>query len=151
MADAPPQIHLTDFVAPPWLIEQTSLTFRLQPNATRVVARIRFTPNPARSGSHDLWLDGENLTLIRASIDGVALTGLDPTATGLRVAAAALKTSAFDWEAEVEINPAGNTALEGLYMSRGLYCTQCEAEGFRKITLPRPPRCHGPLCRPDRR
>ena len=135
MADAPPQIHLTDYVAPPWLIEQTSLTFRLQASATRVVSRIRFTPNPARSGSHDLWLDGENLTLIRASIDGVALTGLEPTATGLRVAAAALHTGPFDWEAEVEINPAGNTALEGLYMSRGLYCTQCEAEGFRKITF----------------
>ena len=135
MADAPPQIHLTDYVAPPWLIEQTTLTFRLQASATRVVSRIRFTPNPARSGSHDLWLDGENLTLIRASIDGVALTGLEPTATGLRVAAAALHTGPFDWEAEVEINPAGNTALEGLYMSRGLYCTQCEAEGFRKITF----------------
>jgi len=133
MADAPAQIHLTDYVAPPWLVAQVSLTFRLQPSVTRVLSRIRFEPNPARGGSHDLWLDGEGLRLISASMDGVAMTGLEPGATGLRVAAAALKTGPFVWEAEVEIDPAGNTALEGLYMSRGLYCTQCEAEGFRKI------------------
>ncbi len=135
MAIAPTQINLSDYVAPPWLVEQVSLTFRLQPTTTRVLARIRFAPNPARSGSHDLWLDGEGLRLISAAIDGVPLTGLQPGATGLRVAAAALKTGPFLWEAEVEIDPAANTALEGLYMSRGMYCTQCEAEGFRKITF----------------
>ncbi len=135
MRDTPAQIHLSDYTPPAWLIEEVSLTFRLSPDATRVLSRIRFAPNPARTGRHDLWLDGENLTLIRATIDGRDLPGLQPTATGLRVAAVALIDGPFVWEAEVEVGPASNTALEGLYMSRGLYCTQCEAEGFRKITF----------------
>ncbi len=135
MRDTPAQIHLSDYTPPAWLIEEVSLTFRLSPDATRVLSRIRFAPNPARTGRHDLWLDGENLTLIRAAIDGRDLPGLQPTATGLRVAAVALIDGPFVWEAEVEVSPADNTALEGLYMSRGLYCTQCEAEGFRKITF----------------
>ena len=114
MRVAPSQIYLADYAPPAWLIEQVHLTFRLSANKTRVSSRIRFTPNPARTGKHDLWLDGEDLTLISASIDGRALTGLEPGPTGLRVAAVALIDGPFTWEAEVEIDPAANTALEGL-------------------------------------
>ena len=128
-------IRLDEYTPPAWLIETVELTFRLNGPQTRVLSRIRFTPNPARQGHHDLWLDGEGLSLIRAAIDGRDLTGLEPTATGLRVAAAAMIDGGFIWEAEVEIDPTANTALEGLYMSRGFYCTQCEAEGFRHITF----------------
>ena len=135
MRVAPSQIYLSDYAPPAWLIEQVHLTFRLSAQKTRVWSRICFTPNPARTGKHDLWLDGEDLRLISASIDGRALTGLEPGPTGLRVAAVALIDGPFTWEAEVEIDPAANTALEGLYMSNGLFCTQCEAEGFRKITF----------------
>ena len=60
---------------------------------------------------------------------------LTRTPTGLSLAAEALPDGPFTWEAEVEIAPEDNTALEGLYMSNGMYCTQCEAEGFRKITF----------------
>jgi aminopeptidase N len=77
-----------------------------------------------------MFLHGEKLKLISAQIDGVPVT---PTLTpeGL---SCDVPTGPFTWEAEVEIDPANNTALEGLYMSNGMYCTQCEAEGFRKIT-----------------
>ena len=81
----------------------------------------------------DLRLDGEGLRLIAASIDGTPLRA-SPDATGLTLEAASLPDAPFTFQAEVEIAPEGNTALEGLYMSNGMYCTQCEAEGFRKIT-----------------
>ncbi|TVP71439.1 MAG: aminopeptidase N [Rhodobacteraceae bacterium] len=135
MRDTAPQpIYLADYQPPPFLVDAVDLTFRLAPQATRVIAKIRFRPNPAATQGHDLRLDGEALTLIAASINGTTISAA-PDATGLTVPAADLPEGAFDWQAEVEIAPEGNTALEGLYMSRGMYCTQCEAEGFRKITF----------------
>ncbi|MCI2398060.1 aminopeptidase N [Aliiroseovarius subalbicans] len=131
MTEPTPQpIYLADYTPPTWLIEQVDLSFKLHPTATRVTARIRFTPNPA-TPARDFFLHGEDLTLISAKIDGQAIT---PSLVdgGLT---ADVPDSAFTWEAEVEISPSTNTALEGLYMSNGMYCTQCEAEGFRKITF----------------
>ncbi|WP_439138124.1 aminopeptidase N [Roseicyclus sp.] len=132
---SPQQIHLADYRPPAYLVDHVHLTFRLAPKGTRVVSRIRFRANPAGGGG-DLVLDGEGLRLIGATIDGVALAGSEYAVgeAGLRVAAARLPGDAFTWEAEVAIDPEGNTALEGLYLSRGMFCTQCEAEGFRKIT-----------------
>ncbi|PWK62096.1 aminopeptidase N [Roseicyclus mahoneyensis] len=138
MKDAAPQpIHLADYRPPSHLVETVALTFRLSPGATRVLSRIRFRANPAGLENGNLRLDGEGLRLISCAIDGVALTALDYLLTpeGLTVPAERLPAQSFLWEAEVEIDPAGNTALEGLYMSGGMYCTQCEAEGFRKITF----------------
>ncbi len=126
-------ILLSDYSAPAWLIEHVDLVFRLHPTDTRVTARIRFAPNPAVTAPRDLWLDGEDLRLIRATIDGVSIAAT-PTATGLHLPAGSLPDGPFEWLCEVAISPATNTALEGLYMSGGIYCTQCEAEGFRKIT-----------------
>ncbi len=135
MRDASPQtVLLSDYLSPSHLVESVHLTFRLAPRATRVLAAIRFVPNPARPGRHDLRLDGEQLALIAASIDG-APVALAPDDTGLTIPAGLLPEGPFLWQSEVEIAPEGNTALEGLYMSRGMYCTQCEAEGFRKITF----------------
>ncbi len=133
MKDAQAQvIHLSDYKPFTHLIDAVHLTFRLDPSATRVVSRIAFRPNPASKGG-DFKLDGEHLTLIWAKIDGKPVL---PTSddSGLVIAAADLPDGPFTWESEVEIDPDGNTALEGLYMSNGMYCTQCEAEGFRKIT-----------------
>ena len=135
MRDTTPQpIHLADYQPPPFLIDDVRLTFRLSPRATRVLAQIRFRPNPAVLPGHDLRLDGEGLTLVTASINGQPCAA-QPDSTGLTIPAQDLPEGAFDWQAEVEIAPEGNTALEGLYMSRGMFCTQCEAEGFRKITF----------------
>lgn len=129
---APQAVRLADYTPAPWLAEHVELTFRLAPAATRVVSRIAFRSNPARPGRHPLRLDGEGLRLISAAVDGVA-RDLTPDATGLTLADP--PEGPFLWESEVEIAPEANTALEGLYMSNGMYCTQCEAEGFRKITF----------------
>ncbi|MBU0778976.1 MAG: aminopeptidase N, partial [Alphaproteobacteria bacterium] len=126
---APQTIFLSNYMAPGWHVESVNLTFKLAPEATRVISRIAFTPNP-EAPAQPFMLHGEELTLISAAIDGVAVSP-DLTAAGLTCD---VPDGAFIWEAEVEIAPVKNTALEGLYMSNGMYCTQCEAEGFRKIT-----------------
>ncbi|MEL7013828.1 MAG: M1 family aminopeptidase, partial [Pseudomonadota bacterium] len=130
MRDAAPQpIYLKDYTPFGYLIDKVSLTFKLHPTATRVISHIAFRPNPEASDTR-FFLHGEDLSLIWAKVDGAEVSprlvdgGLECD----------VPDGAFIWEAEVEINPEGNTALEGLYMSNGMYCTQCEAEGFRKIT-----------------
>ncbi len=132
MTDTP--IRLADYLPPSHLVDGVSLTFRLDPGCTRVLSEIRFRPNPARTGRPDLRLDGEGLALVSAALDGAPLA-VQPDATGLTLPGASLPDAPFAFTAEVEIDPAANTALEGLYMSNGMYCTQCEAEGFRKITF----------------
>jgi len=129
----PPPTRLADYTAPDWLVAAVELTFWLAPPATRVLSRIRFKANPTRPGAHPLRLDGEELRLISARVDGQTVTP-EIDAAGLSLPANALPEGGFIWEAEVEIAPAANTALEGLYISKGMYCTQCEAQGFRKIT-----------------
>ncbi|WP_102107770.1 aminopeptidase N [Oceaniglobus roseus] len=131
MKDAAPQaVHLSEYRPFSHLIDHVALTFRLSPQGTRVISKIAFRPNPEAAPSRELKLDGEQLKLISARIDGRPVN-TEVTETGLTCA---VPEGAFVWEAEVEIAPADNTALEGLYMSNGMYCTQCEAEGFRKIT-----------------
>ncbi len=128
---APTPVFLADYRPFPFRVTGVSLTFRLAPAATRVLARIGF--EPVQPGA-DLRLDGEGLRLLRIALDGTPLT-VTPDDTGLTLPAATLPAGPFTLETEVEIAPESNTALEGLYMSRGMYCTQCEAEGFRKITF----------------
>ncbi|MCF1707239.1 aminopeptidase N [Tabrizicola sp. J26] len=129
-----PTIRLSDYQPFTHRIEQVELTFRLHPTATKVMARMTLEPNPARPGPQDLRLDGEKLRLLSLRIDGKGAI-FHQDGTGLTVPASALPAGRFTLETEVEIAPEGNTALEGLYMSNGMYCTQCEAEGFRKITF----------------
>ncbi len=130
MRDAAPQtIYLSDYTPFGWLVEEVKLDFALAPNATRVKSRIRFAPNPD-APAQTFFLHGEALKLMSARINGEEVS---PTLTDEGLTCA-VPDGPFTWEAEVEIDPAGNTALEGLYMSSDMYCTQCEAEGFRKIT-----------------
>ena len=135
MTHTPPQtVFLADYQPFTHLVDQVDLVFQLSPLATKVRAQIQFVPNPARPGRHDLRLDGEGLRLVSLAIDGGGLA-LTPDAMGLTIPEADLPDGPFVLTTEVEIAPEANTALEGLYMSRGMYCTQCEAEGFRKITF----------------
>ena len=127
-------VYLSDYKPFPWQPTQVALTFRLAPRATRVLAQITFAPNAAADPGQDLRLHGENLRLIALALNGQPLS-VSPDATGLTLPAALLPPAGFTLETEVEISPETNTALEGLYMSNGMYCTQCEAEGFRKITF----------------
>ncbi len=131
MKDAAPQtIYLSDYTPFGFLIDHVDLTFDLHPTATRVKSRIAFRPNPDAT-NHTFFLHGQDLKLISAKIDG-AVVSPSLSSEGLTCP---VPEGRFVWEAEVEISPETNTALEGLYMSNGMYCTQCEAEGFRKITF----------------
>ncbi|MFZ7089554.1 aminopeptidase N [Primorskyibacter sp. 2E233] len=127
---APTTVYLADYTPFGWQVEDVHLTFRLAPNATRVIARIHFA-RATETPEQTFFLHGEDLKLIRAAINGEEITP-EVTDKGLTCD---VPGGSFLWEAEVEIDPAANTALEGLYMSGGMYCTQCEAEGFRKITF----------------
>ncbi len=133
MTDLPTTIFLADYQPFTHLVDKVELTFRLAPSWTRVLARLALRPNPERPGHHLLRLDGEGLKLLSCRIDGQAVEAKADD-RGLTIPAQALPSGAFVLETEVEIAPEANTALEGLYMSKGMYCTQCEAEGFRKIT-----------------
>ncbi|KUP93793.1 aminopeptidase N [Tritonibacter horizontis] len=128
-ASQPETFYLKDYTPFGFDVAQVELTFRLAPEATRVLSRITFVPKPD-AADRRFFLHGEQLSLISARIDGAPVTP-EVTDTGLTCA---VPDQRFVWESEVEINPRANTALEGLYMSNGMYCTQCEAEGFRKIT-----------------
>jgi aminopeptidase N len=134
MTEASKTVFLADYLPFTHLIDTVNLTFRLSPKATRVRARLAFRPNPERPGRHPLRLDGEGLKLLWCLLDGKEITP-KVDKRGLTLAAKLLPDGPFTLETEVEIAPDGNTALEGLYMSKGMYCTQCEAEGFRKITF----------------
>ncbi len=122
-------IYLKDYQAFGWIVEQVDLTFKLAPTETRVVSKIKFTPNKD-APKQDFFLHGEDLTSISCKIDGQDVIP-ESVPGGITCP---VPEGPFLWEAEVEISPDTNTALEGLYMSNGMYCTQCEAEGFRKIT-----------------
>ncbi|MEO6594172.1 MAG: aminopeptidase N, partial [Planctomycetota bacterium] len=132
MNDAPTAtVRLADYRPPDYEVLGLELAFDLHAHRTRVVARTRFR----RRGSQPapLRLDGERLKLVHIALDGKELP---PTAYSLESSAIAVHRPPAEGMLEVttELNPADNTALEGLYMSGGRYCTQCEAEGFRTIT-----------------
>jgi aminopeptidase N len=129
--DTPQAIRLADYRPPAFLIDEVALDFILEPRATRVKARLSVRRNPGQDGP--LALDGVRLKLVSIAIDGQPLDAAQYELTDERLTIAA-PPEAFTLETEVEIDPQGNTALEGLYMSAGRFCTQCEAEGFRKIT-----------------
>ena len=126
----PTAVRLKDYAPFGYRVESTELRFALHPNRTRVASRIRFAPNP-QTTNRTFMLHGEGLKLRSARIDGAAIS---PRIEGGTLSCDA-PDAAFEFEAEVEIDPSANTALEGLYMSNGIYCTQCEAEGFRRITF----------------
>ena len=129
--ETPQAIRLADYTPPAFLIDEVRLDFDLAPNTTRVKARLSIRRNGEHAGP--LVLNGERLKPISVTLDGRVL------AEGERAIDAEFLTvpnvpNAFVLETEVEIDPENNKALEGLYMSGGRFCTQCEAEGFRKIT-----------------
>lgn len=128
---------LSDYAPYPFILSQTRLEFTLAPRGTRVQAQLDLMPRDADAGA-DLVLDGgKDLTLVSLMIDGAAPDTAHVTRDDerLTIASAALPRTAFTLQTEVLIDPADNTAFEGLYQSGGIFCTQCEAEGFRHITF----------------
>ncbi|MDB6143193.1 MAG: aminopeptidase, partial [Pseudomonas sp.] len=127
-------IYLKDYQAPEYLIDETHLTFELFEDHTLVHAQLVMRRNPARgAGLPPLVLDGQQLELLALSLGDVELIDTDYLLTPDQLTVQ--PTSAqFTLDSTVRIHPETNTALEGLYKSSGMFCTQCEAEGFRKIT-----------------
>ncbi|MFU8788504.1 MAG: aminopeptidase N [Methylobacter sp.] len=138
MRDANPQtIYLKDYTVPDYLIHSVALNFSLDDENTLVSSRLTLSRNPAsQSQESSLSLSGENLKLIRIALDdGDDLSQNHYLQTqDTLVIHDVPQQQNFVLTIENAINPKANTALEGLYLSNGLLCTQCEAEGFRKIT-----------------
>ncbi len=135
----PEPVRLADYTPPAYLVDNVTMVVRLAPGATCVRAELSLRPNPLwhEDAARDLRLDGRSLKLVSAALDAEALpqNALAIDAEGLTLPEELLPDGPFVWTCETEIEPDANTALEGLYMSNGMYCTQCEAQGFRKITF----------------
>ncbi len=132
---APQAVLLAEYRPYPFVVEDVRLVFRLSPNATRVRSEIRFRPRPG-SSVEELHLDATGFRPIWASIDGrpLPLDMVTPRQGAIVIPRGYIGDGDFLWESEVELDPSANTQLEGLYLSNGMFCTQCEAEGFRRIT-----------------
>jgi aminopeptidase N len=126
-------ILLKDYRPPDWLIETVDLDVSLHPSATRVRSKLKVKPNAAGAPA-PLVLDGEDLKLVSLAIDGKPLPSENFVATPDRLTIAQPPNRPFELEIETIIDPVGNTQLMGLYRAGETYCTQCEAEGFRRIT-----------------
>jgi len=135
MTDSPhPTIHQKDYTPPDYLIESVELCFDLKPELTRVVSQLSVRANHDRSlGARPLLLDGEELTLVSLKLDGEELPSGRYQLSGERLAISELPET-FTLEVTTEISPKENTSLSGLYASGPMLCTQCEAEGFRRMT-----------------
>jgi aminopeptidase N len=122
-----------DYRQPDFLVEEVDLSFQLEPTATLVRASLRMRRGEDAHGAF-LRLNGEDLELLEVRLDGevMAPEAYTHDEDGLDLGAV---PDAFTLETTVRIDPEGNTQLSGLYRSNGVYCTQCEAEGFRRITF----------------
>lgn len=128
--NSPQTIYLKDYTVPDYLIDHVELTFRLDDEHTQVSSQLSIRRNP--KGKHaPLKLNGENLTLLSVRLNREELRDYQQSADFLIIDNL---PDEFVLNIDNIINPKANTALEGLYLSNGMLCTQCEAEGFRKIT-----------------
>ncbi len=127
-------VRLKDYRPPEWLVETVSLDVSLHPTATKVRATIALKPNPNTTAA-PLILDGDGLSLLSLKLDGATLPADSYVATPDSLTIAQPPARPFTLEIETVVDPSANTQLSGLYRSSGTYCTQCEAEGFRRITF----------------
>ena len=137
--DTPRPIKLKDYTPPAYVIDHVNLDLSLHPTATRVKSRLKMRPNPKagkakRAKGEPLRLDGEKLDLIEIKLDNRVLGPDDYVVGDTGLTITEVPNRDFTLDIVTEINPDKNTELQGLYRSKGIYCTQCEAEGFRRIT-----------------
>jgi aminopeptidase N len=134
MKDATPKtIYLQDYQVPAYLISNVELSFSLDEDYTLVTSITDYTKNADSNADNTLVLHGEELELV-----GLRLNGDDVAEENYHLTASTLTLNnlpdQFTLEVDTRIYPQKNTSLEGLYKSSGNFCTQCEAQGFRKIT-----------------
>ncbi|MDJ0643843.1 MAG: aminopeptidase N [Erythrobacter sp.] len=128
----PPVIKREDYQPYPWLLPETELSFDLGIETTRVTATLAVERNPGAEATQELRLNGDGLAAQSVSVDGEAINDWSMDGPDLVIALPGAKHTV---EVTTEIDPSANTALMGLYASNGMLCTQCEAEGFRRITF----------------
>ncbi len=126
-------IRLSDYRPPDWLVETVHLDVSLHPTETRVRAKLALRPNP-NAPAAPVVFDGDGLSLTSLKIDGAEVPAAAFSATPERLTIPQAPNGPFTLEIETKVDPSANTQLSGLYRSSGTYCTQCEAEGFRRIT-----------------
>ncbi|MEI8274915.1 MAG: aminopeptidase N [Hyphomicrobiales bacterium] len=126
-------IRLKDYRQPDWWVDTVHLDVALHPAAAKVRATLALRPNP-HSAAAPLVLDGDGLTLISLRLNGEALAADAYIAGPDSLTIPQPPNGPFTLEIETQVDPTANTQLSGLYRSSGTYCTQCEAEGFRRIT-----------------
>jgi aminopeptidase N len=128
----PNPVRLSDYLPPDYAIDHVDLVFELSPRDARVTSRLTVR----RNGDHGrpLWLDGDELRLESVAIDGEVLPAgrYEVDDRGMTIPDV---PSAFELTVINRVDPVDNTALDGLYQSSGNFCTQCEPEGFRRITF----------------
>ncbi len=135
-------IYLKDYQAPEFLIDSTDLRFELHEDFSRVLSRLAMRRNPlADNRAESLILDGQDMVLEKVLLNGRELTAQEYnigdeslSITSLAQSLQGEPSTEFVLECHTRIEPQNNTSLEGLYKSKKMFCTQCEAEGFRKIT-----------------
>jgi aminopeptidase N len=128
-------VHLKDYRPPAYLIDRVNLDVSLEPARTRVRAKLWVRPNPKSTGRKEpLRLDGEHLELAEIALDGRPLGKKDYKLTDTSLTLAKTPAAAFTLDITTFVNPEANKALQGIYRSNNVYCSQCEAQGFRRIT-----------------
>jgi aminopeptidase N len=126
-------IRLKDYRPPDWLVDTVSLDVSLHSTATKVRATLSLRPNPNNAAA-PLVLDGDGLSLVSLKLDGATVHADNYVATPESLTILQPPNGPFTLEMETLVDPSANTQLSGLYRSNGTFCTQCEAEGFRRIT-----------------
>ena len=137
VADAPTEKFRADYTPPPYRIDALSLNFDIYEEETLVTSQLTVVPSAGSESQPPFELDGEDLVLKSIELDGSPLAeGADYTvsADGLSLLKPPTGDAPFVLKTVVAIQPQRNTQLSGLYKSSGMYVTQCEAEGFRRIT-----------------
>ncbi len=130
----PQAVHLNDYKVPAFLIDEINLIFELQEEFTLVHSHMRLRRNrQSEDKSNILQLNGEGLTLESIKLDHNVLSASQYELTANSLTLKSLPDS-FELEITTKIFPQDNTELSGLYRSANTYCTQCESEGFRRIT-----------------
>jgi aminopeptidase N len=127
-------IRLENYRPPDWLVETVALDIALHPTRSRVRSKLKLKPNPQAASAAPLMLDGDELNLVSIKLDGKELNPDTFTATPDSLTIPQPPQREFVLEIETVVDPSNNTQLMGLYRSSGTYCTQCEPEGFRRIT-----------------
>jgi aminopeptidase N len=129
LKETPKTIYLKDYMPAPFKVAHVNLKFELLENKTIVTSAVHYVSNSA--GENTLVLNGQDQKLLSVEIDGQPYDAYTIADNSMIIRNAGEQ---FVLTIKSEIDPASNTALEGLYQSQGTYCTQCEAEGFRRIT-----------------